>query len=387
MVTSPESRLASPRDATRSAIFGLIRRSEGATRGDLIAATGMSRSTVNYAVNRLIESGLVEETELAAKGPGSGRGRPGLALRAKPSGTHVAGIDFGHRHVGVAIADGAGDEIDRVVVSSGLDALEKLDRAQDLLERLMTDHGLTELAQIVAGVPRPLDRTTGRVRSTGSSDGWGGFSIPEEIERRTGSVTHVENDALLGAYGEFRRGAARDLRDVIYIKVAHGVGAGLILNGSPYYGSDGVAGDIGHSRIPGRNERCRNGHRGCLEAIASIGAIEAQIADLRPGANATELLAEEDEFVTQLLEDAGRTLGGVLAYFCNLLGPAAVVIGGSLGANHESFIGGAAWSISEYARPVVAASTKVLAAQLGDAAELTGATQMAAELAVQRIGL
>ncbi|WP_137844025.1 ROK family transcriptional regulator [Microbacterium sp. 2FI] len=370
-----------PRDQTRVTLLGLIRQRGSATRADLVEATGFSRSTVGNAVARLIEFGLVEEGAFADKGPGSGRGRPGLTLRAVASDVRVAAIDFGARHINVAIGDAFGNEIARERHDVGLDAIEKLDLAASALAALQASTGTSRLERVVAGIPKPVNRLTGLVQAPKVGDGWGGLAPAAEIERRVGVVTHIENDATLGAIGEHARGAARGVDDVLYVKVAHGIGSGLILGGAPYRGANGIVGNIGHCRLPDRTELCRCGHRGCLEAVAAIGAIDAQLAATHPGLDPREVLDELDSTAERILIGAGRVLGKVLADFCNLLAPELVVLGGFIGARYPAFVEGAAWAVDEYAAPAVSTSTRVVAAELGMHAELLGGLVLAADLA------
>lgn len=375
---------AAPRDQTRVALLGLIRQARSMTRSELMTATGFSRSTVGHAVNQLIESGLVEEGEFAGKGPGSGRGRPGTTLRPVAAGGHVAAIDFGHRHVTVAVADGAGSEVARRRLDVGIDAIEKLDAATSALETLRIANHIARIHQVVAGIPKPLNHQTGLVQAPKVSDGWSGLSPAAELTHRTGIPTHAENDALLGAIGEHSRGAAREFGDFLYVKVAHGVGSSVFLNGNAYRGVTGIVGNIGHCRLDGHTELCRCGNRGCLEAVCSIGPVWNQLASTHPGADPSAVLAEMDDTAARVLNGAGRALGRVLADFCNLLTPSAVILGGSMGSQYEPFREGVEWAVREFAGPAIATTTEVLQASLGSSAELLGGLTLAAELLADR---
>src|SRR6478609_55502 len=125
MVTAPKS---SARDRTRSDLYQLISAQVETTRSDLVEATGLSRSTVNQAVARLIADGVVEETELKVKGRGSGSGRRPTKLRVVTTDAHVVGIDFSHFHVHVAVADVLGRQIgaERVDLDVDLQAHEAM---------------------------------------------------------------------------------------------------------------------------------------------------------------------------------------------------------------------------------------------------------------------
>lgn len=375
---------AAPRDQTRMRLLHLIRQSGLATRADLVKKTGFSRSTVGHSVNQLIASGLVQEEGFAGKGPGSGRGRPGLTLRPVISSGFVAAMDFGHRHVNVAIADELGSEIAHERLEVGLEAEEKLNAAVLALETLRIASGIGTVEQIVAGIPKPLNQWTGRVQTRRLGDGWGGLSPAVEIARRTGVPTHAENDAMLGAIGEHATGAAQGFGDFIYVKVAHGIGSSLFLNGGPYRAASGIVGSIAHCRLPGYNEPCRCGNRGCLEAVSSIGPIEAQLASTHPGMEPEEILGAMDDTAARVLNGAGRALGRVLADFCTLLGPSAVILGGSLASKHVPFQEGVSWAIGEFASPSAATTVEVLPAALGARAELLGGLALASQIHSER---
>ena len=88
----------------------------------------------------------------------------------------------------------------------------------------------------------------------------------------------VDNDANLGALAEAAFGAGRGARDLVYLKVASGIGAGLILNGRLYRGSGGLAGELGHVLVDPEGIVCRCGNRGCLETVAAAGALVRRCA-------------------------------------------------------------------------------------------------------------
>lgn len=374
----------SPRLRTREEIFRTIEDGASITRAQLIERTGLSRSTVNHAVSRLITDGRVVEEDPGAKGPGTGSGRPALTLRTVAHGLPAAALDFGHSHINATIVGPSGQITDRrrAELDVDLQASAALDLAADMLTQLRRDTGVDRLAAVVAGIPGPLDAATGLVRSPTILSSWVGLDPREELRRRLGVAVHVENDAVLGAYGEFRRGAGRGYRDFLYLKVSHGIGAGLVLNGEPYRGSLGFAGEIGHTPLPGHNELCRCGNRGCLEAVVSVSSIRAQLAHTHPQADADALRFDraDDPVTRRILDDAGRTLGGVLSVLCNLLNPQALVIGGELGALGSPLLEGVRTTVQRHTQPAIAASLDILGAELGRDAELMGAATMAAAL-------
>ncbi|GMA23646.1 transcriptional regulator [Luteimicrobium album] len=380
--TPQQTTHSSPRERTREDLYWLIRTSEEVTRSALVEVTGLSRSTVNHAVSRLIADGLIQETEPSAKGPGSGSGRPATRLSAVAAGAHVAGIDFGHNHIYVAVADGLGRTVgeERIELDVDLQASEAMDTAADLLARLRRAHGIDGLGSVVAGIPGPLDAATGLVQSPTILSSWVGLAPADELGARLGTRVHVENDAVLGAYGELTRGVGRHYANYLYVKASHGIGASLVIGGAPYRGATGIAGEIGHTHLPGQTQMCRCGNRGCLEAVVSVDSIREQIAHTHPALDpATLTLATVHDSITdRILNEAGRTLGGVLADLCNLLNPGAVVVGGELGDAGRALIEGVQASITRHAQPATAAVLEVVPAELSTSAELVGALQLAA---------
>ncbi|WP_328884999.1 ROK family transcriptional regulator [Streptomyces sp. NBC_00316] len=375
---------ASPRDRTREDVFRLIRSGSSMTRAQLVKLTGLPRSTVNHAVTRLLAEGRVTEAEAEVKGPGSGSGRPAAVLRAAARQAPVAAIDFGHNHINVALADSLGRPLaeEHMVLDVDLRATEAIDLAVRLLDELRSSQGVDDPAAIVAGVPGPLDIDTGLVRSPTILSSWVGLAPRQELERRLDVPVHVENDAVLGAYGEMHLGAGRRHADFLYIKASHGIGAGLVVGGQPYRGSLGLAGEIGHTPLPGHTEMCRCGNRGCLETVVSVTSLDAQISHTHPNVESGLLrLGHADDHITRrILDDAGRTLGGILAVLCNLLNPAALIIGGELGASGSAFIEGITTAVHRHAQPATVACLDIVPASLGIRAELMGALQLAMTL-------
>jgi predicted NBD/HSP70 family sugar kinase len=373
------SDLTTPRQRNRNEMLRLIRAGQGVTRADLARSTGLSRSAVQAIVAGLLADEQVTEVEVEEKGPGTGSGRPGTRLVAL--GDPVAGIDFGHNHLHVAIADTFGQLIGdrRVELDVDLAAEKSMDTAADLLATLRREHGVDRLQAVAAGIPGPVDLASGLVQSPTILSGWVGLSPTTELERRLGVPVRIENDAALGALGELYAGGGRDHRDFLYVKASHGIGASLVLNGDLYRGGTGLAGEIGHTHLTGRTELCRCGNRGCLEAVVSVAAINEQIAHTHPGTDPATLVlgAVTDPITDRILEESGRILGQVASDLCNLINPTAVIIGGELGATGPAFVHGIEQAIRRYAQPATAAALTVRAADLGNRAELYGALALA----------
>ena len=124
---------------------------------------------------------------------------------------------------------------------------------------------LTDVIAVGIGLPGPVEFTTGRPSNPPIMPGWDGFDVPEWVRRHLNVPVHVENDVNIMALGE-RALFFPDVDDVIFVKVATGIGAGVISGGRLQRGAQGTAGDIGHVRVErGAGIACPCGNMGCLK--------------------------------------------------------------------------------------------------------------------------
>ena len=371
---------------TPALLLETIRDLGGVTRADLSRLTGLSRSAVAHAVAALLADGLIAERE-----PGGGhagqRGRPATLLTPSRPPGHVVGIDFGHAHVGVAIADTAGEVLAESRQGADVDhhADEVLDTSARMTRYLLSQAGvpLSQVIAVVAGLPGPVDPRTRALRPPAILAAWAGRDAGQEVATRLGRPVEVANDADLGALGELRYGAGRGRQDFVYVKASHGVGAGLVLGGRIYRGAAGIAGEIGHTSLPDATEWCRCGNRGCLETVVSLGPLSRRLARIgippaTGGAGWPVSLLQENALAVRALTEAGRILGRALADLCNCLNPEAVILGGEIGTAGPPLVAGVRESIDRYAQPAAAEAVQVLAAGLGARSELMGAVALAA---------
>ena len=191
----------------------------------------------------------------------------------------------------------------------------------------------------------------------------------------------VENDANLGALAELSLGAGRGVQDLVYLKVASGIGGGIVLGGRLHHGATGIAGEIGHVQVKADGAVCRCGNRGCLETVASAPAL---LESLRPayGDGLTvramlELAADGGHGARRVIKDAGRAIGRAVADLCNSLNPEAIVVGGVVGTAGTPLLEGIRESVDRYAQPGTAQAVRVTAAELGERAEVLGALTLA----------
>jgi predicted NBD/HSP70 family sugar kinase len=380
--SSDSGSLHSLRELNRRRIVDALRERGTASRAELARATGLSRSTVSTIVADLMKAGLVSE-QGGAPGVAHGEqgGRPPVPLSLNKSAGVALGVDFGHTHLRVAVADlshavlaEAGRELD--VDHS---AQEGLDAAAELVDEVLAEAGVERdcVLGVGMGVPGPISSATGSVGSSSILPGWVGVDAAAEMERRLRFPVHVENDANLGALAEFVWGAGRGYSELIYVKLSSGVGAGLLLDGRLYRGSGGTAGEIGHTPARHGDAVCRCGARGCLETVASARSIAELVGASRgeevSRARLLELIASADPAALRLIGDAGREIGISIANLCNVINPGSVIVGGELSGAGDAITDPITESIRRYAIPSAAEQVSVVAGVLGERAELLGA--------------
>lgn len=386
----PESNgsVSSRRARSRERLLTALRQEGPLTRGDLSQLTGLSGSAVAKSVQDLIAHGLVSEQP--PRREGGGRGRPSALLTPVAGPGVVAGIDFGHSHISAAIARTTGEivAVRRRPNDVDQDAVAALDMAAALVQECLTETrpAAATLDGVAAGLPGPVDRATGRVRSPTILSTWSHIDPAQALSSRLGTTVAIGNDADMGALGEMTFGAARGCRNFIYVKASAGLGAGLVFNGQTYRGGLGLAGEIGHIPIRADGERCRCGSRGCLETVASAPAVVRQLAAAgiavdRGGAHRSLATLGEDRIANRVIAEAGRTLGTALAGICNCLNPEAIIVGGELATAGESFSRAIEESIVRYALPDIAEAVSIRQAELGLKSELMGAVTVAARQA------
>jgi predicted NBD/HSP70 family sugar kinase len=371
------------RELNRLRVIDTLRRRGIASRAQIARETGLSRSTVSSIVAGLQETGVVvqrDDPAAAERGSAPG-GRPPVMLALDPSAGAVLGIDFGHSHLRVGLAD-----LSHAVVAERARALdvdhsaqEGMDAAAELVEEVLDEAGMSRarLLGVGMGVPGPIDQQTGLVGSSSILPGWVGVNAEQEMRSRLGLPVELDNDANLGALGELTYGAGRGADDVIYLKVSSGIGAGLIIGGRLQRGVAGTAGEIGHVFVSEHGPICRCGNRGCLETLAAGPALLQLMRESR-GEDLTlrelvDLARAGDLGCRRAIADAGRAIGRVVAGLCNVLNPQMVIVGGDLSRAENVLLDPLREELERFALPTAIASVRVVPGVLADRAEMLGA--------------
>lgn len=332
---------------TPGRVLALIRATGDVTRAELVERTGLSRATVGARLDGLQQAGLIAEAELTS----TSRGRPPSRFRFRHEGGALLIADSGATGVRLAVTDLAGSVLEQSRLALDIAAGPEpwLGAVVDAFAALLADlHlGATDVRGIGLALPGPVDSVAGMVVSPPIMTGWDRYPIRAHLSAHFDAPVVVENDANAMAIGEHRL-AHPGVSSMLMLKLATGIGAGLIAGGTIFRGADGAAGDIGHIQVvvpeEGTPPQCRCGNQGCIEAYAGGWAI---VRDLREAGqqvtsvhDAVQLIATGDPTATRLLRRAGRIIGIALSDAVSLLNPEVVVIGGELaGAENHLFAG------------------------------------------------
>jgi predicted NBD/HSP70 family sugar kinase len=291
----------------------------------------------------------------------------------------VIGVAFGHTDLRAAMADQSGavlhEEHVRLAVEHS--APGALDAAAEIIADLIASAPAPTIdADIIIGLPCPIDSRSGRVLSNSILPGWIGVRPADELGARLGRSIQVENDANLAALGEHSYGAGQGHSSLIFVKVSTGIGAGLILDSRLFRGSRGASGEIGHTQVASDGAVCRCGNRGCLETVASapsvLNALERERGREIGLAELTALLDDGDVGARRVISEAGHWIGGTVAALCDALDPELIIVGGALAETGSELADGIADFVNSHGR-VTVSRPAILSSRLGPRAEVLGA--------------
>lgn len=334
-------------------LYELIATGQAVTRADLARSTGAAPSTISGAVTKMLYSGRIVENGVAS----STGGRRATLLQASHSRRRFLVAELGVRHIRLGLAERTGDvtytETWNTDISSGAEAsIQKL----HAYVMKLTEQQDAQLSGVGIAVPGPVDAHRGIVVGPSRMPGWNGAHVGELIAKYFHLPSIVDNDARLGALGEYayrlhKRPSEPALRDFIYVKAGSAIGGAFVTGGDVFTGSRGLAGDISHVPVPaGESHPCQCGNIGCLETVASADAVRATLREQgQHFTNNGELLRaalDGEASVVTAIRSAGVQVGESLAHNVSFLAPGAVIIGGTLSAV-DAFTAGVRQSLHE----------------------------------------
>ncbi len=327
------------REMNQRLLLDLLFTGGPATRPDLARAAGLSQPTVIAALDDLERAGLA----LSSGSPAKPLGRPAKVYEADARAGSVAGIDIGRDWLHLSVTDLAGRNL------ADLDVRNSAKTAAGLVE--LAAHSLAELTDkarirpdevthTVIGSPGVLDPRRGGVRYAANLPGWHRAGLAHALTEKLGPSLSIDNDANLAALAELNYGAARGVRDFVYVTVGTGVGIGLVLDGRVYRGFTGAAGEIGYLPLgnDGAGPRGTLPARGMLEEAVAADAIvrNAKASGMSGSLTAKTVFAAArsgDRRALAAVAIEGSRLAQLIASIAAFLDPELIVMGGGVGQN------------------------------------------------------
>jgi glucokinase-like ROK family protein len=376
-------------------ILELLRNRGAGTRPFIVRETGFIRAVVTQRLADLQATGLILESGSEA----SSGGRPPRQIQFNANLGHVLVADLGATSIDVAIADLSGHVLAHVSEDDDIAAGPEnvLDRVERLFDTLRASPETTpgELWGVGVGVPGPVEFSTARPVAPPIMPGWDGYPVRERLTARYGVPVWVDNDVNVMALGERAEGIGRGVDDLIFIKIGTGIGAGIISHGRIQRGAQGSAGDVGHIQVVfDPAVECRCGKIGCLEAVAggpAIGRAATRAAEQGNSPLLAEIYAQRgalsardvadaarrgDAASVQLLRQAGRHIGQMLATAVNILNPSLIVIGGGVAGAGDVLVASIREVVYGRSLPLATRHLQIRESILGDRVGVAGVASM-----------
>ena len=377
--------------AGTSELFQILRDGVPRTRGELAALTGLARSTVGVRLDALAVAGLIGPAEAAL----STGGRPPAQVAMRPTARLIAAADIGASHAHLAITDLRGSILvetsARLDIATGPEAvLTWLLRSIDEL-LLGIERPRDDIVAVGIGLPGPVEFSTGRPANPPIMPGWDGFDVRGWLRPHLGAQVLVDNDVNIAALGERQQGWP-EVDHLLFVKVATGLGSGIVSEGHLQRGAQGTAGDIGHVRVAGAGATpCHCGNTGCLEAVASAPAIaralRAKGHDVQSSDDLIRLVERSEIDAIGAVRQAGRMIGEVLATCVSLINPSVIVLGGSVSRAGEHLLAGVREVVYARSMPLATEHLVIAPSRAGAAAALAGAAVLAIDYALSPEGV
>ena len=288
------------------------------------------------------------------------------------------------------------DKIETLAKQGPEQAIQRVNlAAQALLKKLNIKP--EELIGIGIASPGPLDIAKGCVDGSPNLPGWTGYSIVKGLSGFFNLPARIDNDANAAALGEYKFGAGKNKKNMVYITVSTGIGGGVIVDGRLMRGANGNAAELGHLTLNIAGPACPCGANGCLEMYASGTAIARRTREaIQAGAHSQILnlagsveeitthhiltaLEKDDALAQKIWNETTEYLGRGLAVVINSFNPEVIVVGGGVTAAGDLLFKPVREKALRYAFPRLAAVCSIIPAGLGSNVGVVGAAACAFE--------
>ena len=380
----------------KAKVLDLIRKRTTISRAQIVEESGLSAPTVTRIVEGLIrDEGLVQEAGTRS----SGGGRPPILIQLRNDTNGVIGIDLGTTAISGVLADlsaGVHAEIKTSTpVEEGFGKV--MDSVATVVDRLLDTvparkrriHGV---GIAVAGLVNSMSEV---VEFSPDFD-WKNTDIHQVLNGRVDLPVIFDNVTRVMAIGELWCGRGSEYRDFACVNVGYGIGAGIVTDGQPFGGSEGLAGEFGHITLDKDSPiQCKCGNHGCLEALASGRGIalaaqraleSGRVSTLRSQCDGdlsritakmvSEAAGADDELANEIFTGAAEYIGIGIATLVNLFNPRVVFIGGGVAQSGDLLFNTVRKVVAERVMPRHARTVEILPVTHGLNAAVMGAASL-----------
>lgn len=334
------------RRRNRSVVFLALRNRGPVSRSDLAELTGLNAATVGRVIEELMGAGLVREVGF---GRSSGGRRP-IRLEVDSSARHVVAVDLQRSTVTAALTNLGAEILYQTATDMPPQHPDEAVAAVLAMISDVLDHCDQEQRRRIMGIgiasPGPVTYRARALHGAPERAVFSNLALADLVSRHFGIPAFVDAKEKCCALAELWFGAGRRFTDFVFVGVAAGIGAGLVLDGELYRGSSGLAGEIGHACVEPHGLPCWCGNTGCLETVASLPSLIARVRPALEGGEAA-LLQEAvrrhggeldlgaileaadlgDPFCQRSLAEVAEYLGLAIVNLVNTFDPQAVILG------------------------------------------------------------
>jgi predicted NBD/HSP70 family sugar kinase len=338
-----------------SIIFNYIRENGPMSRIKISTDLGISPSAVSRVVDKLIkEQYVVEAGKVKTKGTKGGK-RP-ILIGVREDMGYVVGIDLGKEKLKIALANFNGDVIGvykSFKISNDKNIAEKVvDEIKKVLARYQQQYSnikKNELRAICIGIPAIIDKESGKIIGASLYSEWKDLNFKKIISSEFNIPVYVENDVNLSALGEKYYGKGKNFKDIIFVEISSGIGAGIIIDNQLYRGSEGLAGEIGFTVLGIKNLDFKAGKKGFLEESISLEGIKKKaINEIKNGRETViteivkndvnliepriifEAAIQKDKLAKDIINEIVNYLSVVIINLILTINPQDIVLGGDI---------------------------------------------------------
>ncbi|GEM46767.1 ROK family protein [Deinococcus cellulosilyticus] len=315
---------------------------------------------------------------------------------------NVLAIDIGGTKLAIGIVSKDGDLLASLrcptLAHEGPDAV--LSRILDLSRTLLKDHPVTAVG---VGCGGPLDAEKGIIKNPPNLPGWLDYPLGDLLRQNLGLPVFIDNDANAAALAEYRFGAGRGTRHMVYLTLSTGIGGGIIIDGRLYRGKHGNAGELGHISIKHDGRKCNCGNSGCLEAYCSGTSIAKRARELaaeHPGSvleklagtvegiraeTVLEALRQQDPLTTSFWEETLDMLASGITSVIHTFDPERIVLGGGITNFGPLLFEPLRARVNKITIPDLNAGVDIVPAELGNHVGILGAAAVALQHQEQEV--